>query len=390
MLNQVNKNRKLLLLLLVLPLSNYAQDAVVTVHTSYFSNALFNTLLVIIAVLLAVIVTLGQTLKKLADSDYFRNRYQKKEEGSSTGDALKKTSLVLLLLFGYHSYAGNGQPAAADDWLIGGLDMFTFYSLLGIIVAEFAVISILYNIITGLLKTERKQKPAPVQKVKTKTILEKINASVDIEKEQDIMLDHDYDGIRELDNDLPPWWKYGFYLTVAISVIYMINFHVVKTGDLQTEEYEKSMAAAKAEVEAYMKTAAGNVDESTVKQLEGADIEQGKEIFTGNCAACHGKDGQGTVGPNLTDAYWLHGGSMPDIFKSIKYGWVDKGMKSWKEDLSPMQIAQLTSYIRTLAGTNPAGAKAAQGDLYKEESILINDSTKTVSDTLIIKSDSLK
>ena len=239
----------------------------------------------------------------------------------------------------------------------------------------------------GILRTEKVT--SSVVKPKTKNILEKINASVDIEKEADIMLDHNYDGIVELDNNLPPWWKYGFYLTIVIGIIYLINYHVTGTGDLQTAEYEKSLVIAKAEVDEYMRTSANNVDETTVKQLEGADLESGKDLFMANCAACHGKLGEGTVGPNLTDAYWLYGGSLQDIFKTIKYGWVDKGMKSWKEDFSPIQIAQIASFIKTLNGTNPAGAKVAQGELYKEEKNTINDSLKTTTDSLIVLTDTI-
>ena len=205
-------------------------------------------------------------------------------------------------------------------------------------------------------------------------------------------MDHDYDGIKELDNDLPPWWKYGFYLTIVVAFLYMIHYHISGTGDLQAVEYNKEMAKAKAEIAEYMKTAANNVDENTVKLLDNpADIENGKQVYTANCAACHGKLGEGGVGPNFADEYWIHGGSVQDIFKTIKYGFADKGMKSWKEDLSPMQIAQVTSYIRTLKGTNPPNGKAPQGDLYTESGVVASDSTAVVNDSLkvVVPADSM-
>lgn len=382
----LNRNKTITMGLLFLPMLNYAQEASAPAgSTSYFSNALFNTLLVLIIVLLIVIFALGQTLKNIADSDYLVNKSNKEKKSDNT-DILKKTGLLLILLSGFQLKAQTATPPA-DSWLIGDLDMLTFYSMIAALLVEGIIITILYRMIMGFIKTE---KQASVQVPKTKTILEKLNASVDIEKEQDIMLDHDYDGIQELDNDLPPWWKYGFYLTVVIAVIYMIHFHVTGTGDLQTAEYTKAMAEAKTELEEYMKTAANNVDETNVKQLEGADIENGKQLFIANCAACHGKLGQGSVGPNLTDDYWIHGGSLADIFKTIKYGWVDKGMKSWKEDLSPVQIAQISSFVRTLKGSNPPEAKAPQGDLYQEEQNTIADSAAVISDTLIVKKDSIQ
>jgi cytochrome c oxidase cbb3-type subunit 3 len=111
--------------------------------------------------------------------------------------------------------------------------------------------------------------------------------------------------------------------------------------------------------------------------LDEAGIASGATIFQTACAACHAKDGGGGVGPNLTDEYWLHGGSLSDVFKSIKYGWPDKGMKSWKDDFSPKQIAELTSYIKSIKGTKPAAPKEKQGEIYQEAAGV--DSTNVVA-----------
>lgn len=382
MKNKPNKTRSWLMAFLLLPFFNFAQE-VNSQGSSYFSNPLFLTLLVVICMLILVIIGLGQALKNLGSGDFLTNKFKEKAN-EDQGNSKKITSLLIFLLLGYSLQA---QDQNANDWLVGGLNMTVFYFMTGVILVEMIVIGVLYHTFMTLLGTEKKEISV---KPKTKTILDKINASVDLEKEKDILLDHDYDGIKELDNDLPPWWKYGFYLTILFAVVYMIHYHVAGTGDLQNKEYETSLALAKAEVEEYMRTAADNVDETTVKLLTGEDIEKGKELFITSCAACHGNDGRGTVGPNLTDEYWLHGGSIVDIFKSVKYGWVDKGMKSWKEDLSPMQIAQITSFIRTIQGTDPAGAKVAQGDLYKEENTTLTDSTKVISDSLVVLKDTLK
>ncbi|MEI6947191.1 cbb3-type cytochrome c oxidase N-terminal domain-containing protein [Paraflavisolibacter sp. H34] len=190
--------------------------------------------------------------------------------------------------------------------------------------------------------------------------------AVPVEDEDGIILDHEYDGIRELDNALPPWWKWGFYLSLVVAVIYVFRFHVLKTGPDPEQEYRTEMSLAAAQLEEYRKTSNDMVDEKTVTLSDAAGIEAGKKIYSQSCFPCHGGKGEGGVGPNLTDDYWLHGGSLGDVFKTIKYGWPDKGMQAWEKTFSPSQIKDLASYIKSLRGTNPPNAKAAQGDLYAE------------------------
>lgn len=378
-------NTKMWLLMFIgMPLLNFAQEAQSN-ESSYFSNALFNTLLAIIVILIIVIIGMANAVKNVSQSEYFQDRI-KKSKADNSGSV--KTGAVALFMFS--AMMANAQEAAPakGDWQIGGLDMFTFYFMLAIILVELFFIFGLYSSLKAMLDAAEAEKSAEAALKKAKpvekTIFDKLNAAVDIEREEEIMLDHEYDGIRELDNDLPPWWKYGFYLTIVVAVFYLIHYHVSGTGDLQEVEYNKEIAKAKAEVEAYMKTAASNVDETNVKMLDGAsDIEAGKQAYQANCAACHGKLGEGGVGPNFADEYWMHGGSIQDIFKTIKYGYPDKGMKAWSEDLSPMQIAQVSSFIRTLKGTNPPNGKAPQGDLYKEDgTAAASDSTTAVTDSL--------
>ena len=369
---------------IILPLVSQASEEVAVKTTSYFSNALFNTLLLIIIILAIMVMALGSALKNLISSDLYieKLKKEKEEKASNTTKALGLATVFSLLSLQTFAEEKVVQAVVKDD-RIGGLDQFTFYAMIVTIALELLVIGVLFNTFKTILGPGSKKtvsEPA-VAKPKGKTILDKLNDTVELEREEDIMLEHDYDGIRELDNNLPPWWKYGFYLTILVAVIYMINYHITKTSPLQAEEYTLSVKKAEAEIAEYMKTSASNVDESTVKMLtDKSELSAGQDLFIANCSACHGKLGEGTVGPNLTDDYWLHGGSVKDIFKTIKYGWPDKGMKSWKDDFSPVQIAQITSFIRTLKGTNPPKPKDKQGELYTEEAIA-GDSTMVATDT---------
>jgi cytochrome c oxidase cbb3-type subunit 3 len=190
--------------------------------------------------------------------------------------------------------------------------------------------------------------------------------AIPVEKEADFLLDHDYDGIKELDNALPPWWKYGFYFTIVVAVLYLLRFHVWKTGPDPLQEYDQEMKVAAAQIEEFRKKSGDMVDEKTVTMADATGIADGNKIFHSNCFACHGAKGEGGVGPNLTDNYWLHGGTINDVFKTIKFGVPEKGMQAWEKTYSPAQIKNLASYIKTLAGTNPPNGKSSQGDLFQE------------------------
>ena len=196
---------------------------------------------------------------------------------------------------------------------------------------------------------------------------QKLTDAVPVAKEADIDLGHEYDGIRELDNNLPPWWKYGFYFTIAWAVVYLMVFHVF--GDWSADkEYKEEMAVAEAEVAEYLKTAGNQVDESNVTLLtDDAALAEGQAIYEANCAPCHGMQGEGGIGPTFADQYWLHGGDIASVFKIVKYGVPEKGMISWQDQLRPQQIQQVASYLKTFVGTNPPNQKEPQGDLYEGE-----------------------
>ena len=148
------------------------------------------------------------------------------------------------------------------------------------------------------------------------------------------------------------------------------------------------MAVAEAEKVKYLATQTNNVDESNVKLLGAADIAEGQKIFVEKCAACHQAHGgsmPGGVGPNLTDNYWIHGGTIVDVFKTLKYGWPEKGMISWKDQMTPNQLAQTASFVLSIAGTNPPNAKEPQGELFSPEATTAAQGPTSVKDTTKLK-----
>lgn len=195
-------------------------------------------------------------------------------------------------------------------------------------------------------------------------------------EEDDLVIDHAYDGIKELDNPTPAWFMGLFYASIVFGVVYLSVYHVFGVGMNQDQEYEKEMLIAEKEREAFLAGQANNVDENTIELDKSAEtIAGGKAIFDQNCVACHGANGEGGIGPNLTDDYWLHGGNIKAIFRTVKRGVPDKGMIAWEQQLSPAQIAQVSNYIVSLHGINPANAKAPQGEL---ENIVTEDTAPTV------------
>ncbi|UUV21413.1 cbb3-type cytochrome c oxidase N-terminal domain-containing protein [Paenimyroides aestuarii] len=216
-----------------------------------------------------------------------------------------------------------------------------------------------------------------------KKLMKKLTKSRAIEEEKEIEMDHDYDGIKELDNDLPPWWVYLFYVTIIFGVIYLGKYHLFG-GDNQIQELEKDLAMAQKEIEEYKKTAPDLLTADQVVLLtDPADLAAGKAIFDSNCVACHRADGGGGIGPNLTDEYWILGGDVKEIFTTIMEGGRDgKGMVAWKQQIKPSDIQKVASYILSLQGTNPADAKAPEGDKVAAASAASQTSGNVANDTL--------
>jgi cytochrome c oxidase cbb3-type subunit 3 len=211
-----------------------------------------------------------------------------------------------------------------------------------------------------------------------------LTQAIPVEREADILLDHDYDGIKELDNALPPWWKYGFYITIVVAFIYIIAYHVTGTGMNPTQEYAAQMEDARIAKEKFDAENKDKVDETKVPMADAEGIEKGRSIYKDNCVACHGQLGEGGAGPNLTDDYWIHKGSLNDVYASIKNGYPDKGMQSWIIKFNPKEISQIASFIKTLKGSNPPGAKAPQGDLFVEGASVDSSATAVQLDSNIV------
>lgn len=192
---------------------------------------------------------------------------------------------------------------------------------------------------------------------------------VPIEQEDRILQDHSYDGIRELDNKLPPWWVALFYLTILFGPVYIYVKHFSEYGQTQEQEYLATLDAAEAQIKAYLGKQANQVDETNVVLLmDELELERGKSIYATTCTPCHGSLGEGnSIGPNLTDVYWLNGGDVKDIFRTIKYGQPQKGMPEWKAQVLPADIQRLASYIVSLQGSNPPNGREPQGEPYHPE-----------------------
>lgn len=259
----------------------------------------------------------------------------------------------------YDRFLANGLLLFAGAVVIGAV--FAIYHLLNVVVKmQQLEIYKKHGIEEYVKKMEAPKEPLWDRLYKRWTNV------VPVEKEEDIMFEHSFDGIRELDNTLPPWWVAMFYITIAVGVIYFSYYHILGIGPSSSEKYEAQMERADEQVKAYLASQAEQIDETNVEPLtEDSQLALGKTIYETNCVACHGTMGEGGVGPNLTDQYWLHGGGIKNVFKTIKYGVPEKGMISWQSQLRASEMQQVASYILTMQGTNPPNGKEPQGEIYK-------------------------
>ena len=181
---------------------------------------------------------------------------------------------------------------------------------------------------------------------------------------------HEYDGIIELDNQLPRWWLFTLFGAVVFAAGYWLYFHSYQRADLPMAAYEKEKAAQLA-AEAEQLKLAGEVTPELLTKLsqDPATVEQGKAVFAEICVTCHAEGGRGNIGPNLTDDRWIHGGSVEQVFQSIAKVWPAKGMPPWGRALRPDELAALVSYVRSLQGSTPPNPRAPEGDPFVAEAI---------------------
>ena len=282
---------------------------------------------------------------------------------------------VPLIFFGVFGamefFIDSGDRPAFVKFPMVSVFLFVFLFLL---IAIEITVSAIDKITYQLLTEEQKAKLEAAAQVSFKDsqwyakIVKSLTKSEPIENESQVLLDHDYDGIKELDNNLPPWWIYLFYACIVFSVLYLVRFEILGADDQETE-LKKELAQAKIEVAEYMKTAPDLMDEKTVTLISDAPaLAEGKTIFETNCAACHRADAGGQIGPNLTDDQWILGGGIKNIFHTLVNGGRDgKGMISWKGTLKPKEMQKVASYIISLKGSNPKEPKAPEGEVWVDE-----------------------
>ncbi|HRO38649.1 MAG TPA: cbb3-type cytochrome c oxidase N-terminal domain-containing protein [Flavobacteriales bacterium] len=345
----------------VVALGAIAQDPGATPSTPAAGNTLLWVLGALAVLQTIIIMSLAGILRSLGGMEQLARR--------GTGRAL--VAVPLLLAASAAQAQDYVAPAAgiteqASFWWLVALNLFLFL----VIVLQLRWTHLLTTLVIG--SQQAATAPRSVQKVAWwENLAAKLNRQVKIEEEKSIELDHDYDGIKELDNVLPPWWVWLFYGTIAWGVLYIVNVHVIKIWPGSTEEYRQEMAQAQVDIAAYQATQTNSVDENNVTATDDPTvIAEGRKIYEANCVACHGADASGSefsVGPNLTDPYWLHGGGIKNVFKTIKYGVPEKGMIAWKAQLQPAEIRATACYILAQQGKGGATQKAPQGDLWKEE-----------------------
>lgn len=350
-------------------ITDVAVDPIIT--PDYAGNlTLFYWLVFLMFILLLSIIILSGTISTLIRSDYFKNKL--KDQASKS-----KTLLILIGVFGLISYSNQSfaltfmQPGEAEKdmpWLlVENIDIYVMLTINILLLGVLLYIRSMFKEFIGMVSSYKPYKKA--RKSKTSSLNKILNDIVPIEEEGKILMHHEYDGIQELDNNLPPWWVWLFYATIIFGVVYLFNYHILKTSDLQINEYNKDMVQSKKDVDAYLTKMAMNVDETNATLLtDEKSLSTGKALFEANCIACHNPNGEGNIGPNLTDDNWIYGPDIKDLFKVIKIG-TPNGMPEHASKLNPIQLQEVSSFVLSLPHLT---GKEPEGKLYDKESKAVN------------------
>jgi len=383
--------RQIVLPLFLAPLFAMAAG---TTATNVAGDPLFNadntfiyTLVALAVIQVIFIVSLAGIMRTMGAPGAWTKRLK-----GNGGRAAMVVAISLLAANSAHAQAYNGDDGNISSyqtaWLLIGVNMFLFVVLL-------VQLNLLQILTRAALGTAEKA-VQPVQQsgpTWADRIMQRLTRQVKLEEEKDILMHHEYDGIRELDNVLPPWWLWLFYGTIAWSFVYLVGVHVMDFIPDQKTEYVNELAQAKADVAAFNALQGELVNENTVTvTAEASVVNSGGAIFTQYCTPCHGADASGSetsVGPNLTDAYWVHGGGVKNVFRTIANGVPEKGMISWKTQLKPAEIRALSCYILSLDGKGSATQKPPQGELWKAEAAPA-DTTAAGADTTTVPIDTVR
>ncbi|MBZ0201424.1 MAG: c-type cytochrome [Ignavibacteria bacterium] len=301
-------------------------------------------------------------------------------------DMLSRTFALLLLLISSGLYSQTTKDNSMDEYSqLAGAMAFLLVAFLFVL---FFVLSAPKYKYSGERRRERYSFLKKLSGI--------LNRGVPIEREKDIMLDHDFDGIKELNNTVPPWFNVLFYGTILIAIVYMVDYHVLGSGSVMVDEYLQEVKIANEKREELIRTGAFINENNVTLMTSAEDLDKGKQIFMTSCTPCHGPDGGGTVGPNLTDKNWIHGGGIKNVFTTIKNGVPAKGMISWQTSLTPKQMQQVSSYVLSLQGTTPSVSKPPEGNIWVDsvktgnDSLKATDSSKVKVDTSKVKTDTTK
>ena len=331
----------------------------VVVVPNYKKNlTLFYFLLVAILIQLVAIFAISGSVRSFVKMENYKATHKK--------DHVVKSILVLAGMFGlmtatnsamaFNFVAPGGTEQDLPWLLVEDID------LMVLVIINLAMLFIVFYIRGLFMDIAKMIRPPVAKKVsarKQRRMNKFLTDAVPIEEEHTILMHHEYDGIKELDNNLPPWWVWGFVATIIFSIIYIFNYHIFKTGDLQLAEYNKSMVQGEKDVKAYLDKMAMNVDETNVTLLTGkSDLSTGATLFETNCISCHNSNGAGNeIGPNLTDNAWIYGFDIKDVFTSVKLG-RPNGMPDHSAKLNPIQLQQVASFVLSLPvaeGKDPQG-----------------------------------